>query len=94
MFDQTFVDGTGKTNKSWAVAVSCVAEFAVVGIMILIPLIWTEVLPRAQRVNAVTSPAPPPAPLPPAPARASVPRQAHIAPRAFKGLDAPRTIPR
>jgi protein TonB len=93
MFDQTFVDGTGKTNKSWTVAVSCVAEFAVVGIMVLIPLIWTEVLPRAQQVNALTAPAPPPAPVPPVAASAPVARQPHSAPRVFKGLETPRRVP-
>ncbi len=93
MFDQTFVDGAGKTNKSWTVTLSCIAEFAAIGMMIGAPLIWTEVLPRARLVNSLTAPAPPPAPIPPAPATVS--RQVRIAPRMFKPvLEAPPVIPR
>jgi protein TonB len=90
MFDQTFVDGAGKTNKSWAVTLSFAAEFAAIGLMILVPLLWTEVLPRAQFVNSLTAPAPAPAP-PPPPASMPVARQVRIAPRAFNhSLEAPR----
>ena len=39
MFDQTFVDGAGKTNKSWTVTLSLIAECAAIGVMVLIPLI-------------------------------------------------------
>lgn len=93
MFDQTFVNGAGKTNTSWTVALSFMAEFAALGAMILVPLVWTEVLPKARFVNSLTAPAPPPpAPLPPAPV--PVIRQARIAPRAFSHvLEAPR-VPR
>ena len=30
MFDQTFVDGVGKTHKSWTVTLSFALEFVVV----------------------------------------------------------------
>jgi protein TonB len=91
MFDQTFV-GTGKTNKSWTVMLSCIAEFAAIGVMILVPIIWTEVLPKAQLMNTLTVPAPPPPPLPPA--EAPVARRVRVAPRAFnQGLAAPSTLP-
>jgi periplasmic protein TonB len=92
MFDQTFVDGAGKTNKSWTVALSLIAEFAAIGMMILIPLIWTEVLPRAQFLNSLAAPAPAPAPVPPPPAQ--VARRVRITPRAFtQVLEAPYKIP-
>ena len=43
MFNQTFVDGVGKTNKSWTVLVSTFAQIGVIIVMILIPLIFTEI---------------------------------------------------
>ena len=95
MFDQTFVDGVGKTNKSWTVTLSFALEFVAVGVMILIPLIWTEALPKAQLVNFLTAPAPPPPP-PPPPPPAQVIKVVHVAPRQFNGqtLQAPREIPK
>ncbi len=91
MFDQSFVDLAGKTNKSWTVTVSFALEFLAVGVMILIPLIWTEVLPDASRVNMLTAPAPPPPPPPPQPVQKVV----RAAPRQFNGrtLQAPVVIP-
>lgn len=32
MFDQTFVDGAGKTNQGWTVALSLALECLVVGV--------------------------------------------------------------
>lgn len=93
MFDQTFVDGSGKTNKSWAVALSFVLESLAVGVLILVPLLWTEALPRAMRFSMLTAPAPPPpAPPPPHPVRTAVKK---AAPRRFIGraLQAPSEIP-
>lgn len=93
MFDQTFVDGVGKTNKSWTVAVSFALEFLAVGVMILIPVIWTGVLPKASLVNMLTAPAPPP---PPAPPPQPVPKMARVVRRVFdvRTLQAPQTIPK
>ena len=48
MFEQTFVDGEGKTNKGWTVILSFAFQFLLTGILILIPLIYTDVLPQAQ----------------------------------------------
>jgi len=95
MFDQTFVDGVGKTHKSWTVALSFAAEFVAIGVMILIPLIWTEVLPRASSLSFLTAPAPPPPPPPPPPPTPPVQKIVHVIPRQFNGaLTAPRTIPK
>ena len=95
MFDQTFVDGVGKTNKSWTVGLSFALEFALVGVMILIPLIWTEVLPKASLVSMLTAPAPPPPPPPPPPPQ-PVQKIVKVVPRQFNGqtLQAPRKIPK
>lgn len=39
-------------------------EFAVVGVLILIPLVWTEVLPKTPWAESLLAPAPPPPPIP------------------------------
>jgi protein TonB len=94
MFDQTFVDGTGKTNKSWTVGLSILGEFAGIGLMILVPLIWTEVLPKSQSLSSLTAPAPPPPPAPPAPAQTPPTRKARTVARVFtQVLEVPHTIP-
>jgi protein TonB len=95
MFDQTFVDGVGKTNKSWTVGLSFMIEFAIIGVMVLVPLIWTDVLPKASLVNMLTAPAPPPPPPPPPPPAPPTPKIVHVIPRQFNGqvLQAPRQIP-
>ena len=46
MFEQSFVEGTGKTRKGLSVFFTFVGELVVVGILILIPLIYTDTLPR------------------------------------------------
>ena len=59
MFDQTFVDGTGKTHKSWTVVLSFTGQMIAIGVFVLIPLIWTEVLPKASLTTFLTAPPPP-----------------------------------
>ena len=48
MFEQTFVDGVGKTNKTWTVFVSFVVQI-VVGrsSLVIIPLIYSDALPKS-----------------------------------------------
>jgi protein TonB len=95
MFKQTFVDGVGKTNKSWTVTLSFTVQILAVGVMILLPLIFTDVLPKAQLVSFLQAPAPPPPPPPPPP---PVPKQVVVkqAPRQFDAgrLMAPKEIPK
>src|SRR5579875_2542097 len=66
MFEQTFVDGTQKTRKPYTVALSFILQAIAVGILILIPLIYTEALPSAQLKSMLIPPPPPPPPPPPA----------------------------
>lgn len=93
MFEQTFIDGPAKTNKGWAVTLSFALESLGVGLMIAIPLIWTDVLPKALQVSMLNAPAlpPPPPAQPPQPVQKSV----RVAPRRFDGqaLQAPQRIP-
>jgi periplasmic protein TonB len=68
MFNQLVVSGahTEGTHKPWAVAMSALVQTVIVGVMILIPLIYTEALPKGMLNTFLVAPAPPPPPPPPA----------------------------
>jgi protein TonB len=68
MFDQLVVSSAqaNRTNKPWTVALSAIIQFAIIGILILIPLIYTEALPAGMLSTFLVAPAPPPPPPPPA----------------------------
>jgi periplasmic protein TonB len=66
MFDQLVVSNNqSKTHKSWTVTVSALIQLAVVVVLILIPLIYTEALPKELTSTFLVAPAPPPPPPPP-----------------------------
>jgi len=94
MFDQTFVDGVGKTNKPWTVILSTAGQVLLVGIALLVPLIYTEALPKTSLTSFLTAPPPPPPP-PPPPAQAA-PKVVKVVVRQFDGskLVAPKAIPK
>jgi protein TonB len=54
-----------KTNKTWTVVVSMVAQSIFLAILILIPLIYTEALPKTLMATLLVAPPPPPPPPPP-----------------------------
>ena len=95
MFEQTFVDGTGKTNKGWTVILSFSLQILMIGVFILIPLIYTDTLPKATLTSFLVAPPPPPPP-PPPPAAAPQVKVVKVAPRQFDAgrLMAPKTIPK
>src|SRR5713101_8781823 len=67
MFDD-LVESTAvrkKTNKGWAVILSGLVQTFILGILILIPLIYTEALPKAMLSTLLVAPPPPPPPPPP-----------------------------
>lgn len=67
MFDQMVVSGNqNKTHKSWTVGLSALVQLGVVFVLILIPLIYTEALPKELTSTFLVAPAPPPPPPPPA----------------------------
>jgi periplasmic protein TonB len=55
-----------KTNKPWSVTLSFIIQGIIVVIFILIPLIYTEALPKQLLTTFLVAPAPPPPPPPPA----------------------------
>ena len=62
MFDD-LVESTSekkKTNKGWAVILSGLVQTVILGILILIPLIYTEALPKAMLSTLLIAPPPPP----------------------------------
>jgi len=95
MFEQTFVDGTGKTNKGWTVVVSFVLQMLLIVVLVLISLIYTDTLPKAQLTSFLVAPPPPPPP-PPPPAATPPPKVVKVVPRQFDAgrLMAPKTIPK
>ena len=66
MFDDLVVSSPNRkrTNTPWTVVVSTVAQVGILGILILIPLIYTEALPKQLLTTFLVAP-PPPAPPPP-----------------------------
>jgi periplasmic protein TonB len=68
MFDDLVISGAvaKKTHKSWTVALSAIVQSIILGVLILIPLIYTEALPKGMLNTFLVAPAPPPPPPPPA----------------------------
>jgi protein TonB len=94
MFEQTFVEDRGKTRSGWAVFLSFAVQCLGILILVLIPLIYTDTLPRATLASMLTAPPPPPPP-PPPPAAQPI-KVVKVAPRQFDAgrLMAPKTIPK
>jgi len=92
MFEQTFVGG-GRTKTPFTVLVSFMFQCLMIGILILIPLIYTDTLPSTQLTSFLTAPPPPPPPPPPA---AAPPKAVRVIPRQFDAgrLMAPKSIPK
>ena len=67
MFDE-LVESTAKkaTHKRWTVILSAIIQVVIVSVFILIPLIYTEALPKQFLTTFLVAPAPPPPPPPPA----------------------------
>lgn len=65
MFNQTFVDGTQKTNRPYTIVLSSILQIAAICLLILTPLLYTQILPSAQLKSMLTAPPPPSAPKPP-----------------------------
>jgi protein TonB len=54
-----------KTNKGWSVILSGLVQACILSVLILIPLIYTEALPKAMLSTLLIAPPPPPPPPPP-----------------------------
>jgi protein TonB len=83
-----------RTKQRYTVALSMVAQVAFLAILILIPLIYTEALPRTLMSSILLAPPPPPPP-PPPPAAVQVVKIKPVAHLMEAGkLVAPKVIPK
>jgi protein TonB len=73
MFEDSLIESGGKlkTKRGATTIVSFIFELIFLGILVLLPLIFTEALPTKQLMTMLTAPPPPPPP-PPPPAAAPV----------------------
>jgi protein TonB len=96
MFEELVVSSPHpqKTNKPWTVVVSMLFQILFLAILILIPLIYTEALPKTMMATMLTAPPPPPPP-PPPPVAATI---VHVKPQVHLmdsgKLMAPKVIPK
>src|SRR5437764_7419394 len=76
MFEDSLIESGGKlkTARGKTTTFSFVLEAVIVGILVLIPLLFTEALPKAQLMMALVAPPPPPPP-PPPPAAVKIVKQ-------------------
>jgi len=68
MFEDSLVESAGRirTKRGWTTLLSFLLEGLAIGVMILLPLIYTEALPKQQLMSFLVAPPPPPPPPPPA----------------------------
>ncbi len=73
MFEDSLVESGGKlkTKRGATTVISFILEVLFLGVLVLLPLIFTEALPTKQLMTMLTAPPPPPPP-PPPPAAAPV----------------------
>ncbi|HSY90852.1 MAG TPA: energy transducer TonB [Candidatus Binatus sp.] len=71
MFEDSLIESGGrlKTKRGWTSAVSFLIQIGIIGVLVLIPLIFTEALPKGTTLFMLVAPPPPP---PPPPAAAMV----------------------
>lgn len=67
MFDE-LVESTfqkKKTNTGWSVFLSAIIQISALSVLLIIPLIYTQALPKAMLATLLIAPPPPPPPAPP-----------------------------
>jgi len=94
MFEELLVSNpyATRTKQRWTVMVSFVFQVTFLGILLLIPLIYTEALPKAMLATLLV--APPPPPPPPPPPQVQVVRKVQVHLMDAGKLMAPKTIPK
>jgi len=96
MFEEMVVSSPKgkKTNKPWTVILSGVVQAAFLAVLILIPLIYTEALPKASLATLLIAPPPPPPPPPPPAATQIVKVKPQVHLMDAGKLVAPKVIPK
>ena len=77
MFEDSLLESGGrlKTKRGRTTTFAILLEIALIGFMVLLPLIFTEALPKQQLMTFLVAPPPPPPPPPPAAAPVHVVHQ-------------------
>ena len=77
MFEDSLIESGGrlKTKRGATTLFSFVLQMILLGVLILIPLLYTEALPKTQLMTFLVAPPPPPPPPPPAAAPIKVVKQ-------------------
>jgi protein TonB len=67
MFEDSLIESGGrlKTKRGVTTLLSFILEFVIIGVLILIPLLITDALPKQQLMTFLVAPPPPPPPPPP-----------------------------
>jgi protein TonB len=96
MFEEMVVSSPKgkKTNKSWTVILSGAVQATFLAVLILIPLIYTEALPKASLATLLIAPPPPPPPPPPPAATQIVKVKPQVHLMDAGKLVAPKAIPK
>src|SRR6201982_1705210 len=96
MFEEMVVSSPKgrKTNKPWTVVLSMVVQVTFLAVLILIPLIYTEALPKASLATLLIAPPPPPPPPPPPAATQIVKVKPQVHLMDAGKLVAPKVIPK
>src|SRR6478735_2910940 len=95
MFEQSLIEERNKTQKGASVFLSFLAQILLIIVAVLIPLIYTDTLPKTQLTSFLVAPPPPPPP-PPPPAAAAPVKIVKVIPRQFDAgkLMQPKAIPK
>jgi periplasmic protein TonB len=77
MFEDSLLESGGrlKTKRGRTTTFAIILEIALIGVMVLLPLIFTEALPKQQLMTFLVAPPPPPPPPPPSAAPVKVVKQ-------------------
>src|ERR1700758_87677 len=77
MFEDSLIESGGrlKTKRGATTTISFILQALLVGVLVLVPLIFTEALPKQQLMTFLVAPPPPPPPPPPAAAPVRVVKQ-------------------
>src|SRR5438309_3800739 len=66
MFEDSLVESAGRIKtRGWTKFASLIIQVSLLGVMVLIPLIYTEALPKQAMTAMLVAPPPPPPPPPP-----------------------------
>src|SRR6266550_4057984 len=77
MFEDSLIESGGRlrTKRGETTVFSFVLQVALIGVLVLLPLLFTEALPKTQLMTFLVAPPPPPPPPPPAAAPVKVVKQ-------------------